>query len=315
MTGGAPSPRREAWRRLRGNPSAMRALAVVGIYGAVGLYAEVSQWSCARSGEPAPYELRLGSGEELRPPSLDHFPLGLLGTDHMGRSVLLLAVHATRVALIAGLAASILATAIGAVLGCLAGFFGKLVDEAVVALYTTVASIPSILLVLALGFALKKNPAFADGFRSSGLDRLISPGLFTIAVAIGLSSWVTLCRLLRAEIFKLREMEYVVAARSLGTTEAAIAFRHVLPNAAHIAIVNFSLLFVFAVKSEVVLSFLGLGVDAEPSWGRMIADARVELARGVWWGFAAATGAIFGLLLAVNVLGDALRDALDPRMR
>jgi len=315
MTGARASPGREAWRRLRSSPGAMRSLAAIALYAALGLYAEVSEWWCARSGAPAPYERRLGEGEELRPPSLDHFPLGLLGTDHMGRSVLLLTVHATRVALIAGLAATLIATAIGTVLGCLAGFFGKLVDEAIVALYTTVASIPSILLVLAFGFALKKNPAFADGFRESGLDRLISPGLFTIAAAIGLSSWVTLCRLLRAEIFKLRELEYVTAARALGARESAIAFRHVLPNAAHIAIVNASLLFVFAVKSEVILSFLGLGVDAEPSWGRMIADARVELARGVWWGFAAATGAIFGLLLAVNVLGDALRDALDPRMR
>ena len=136
-----------------------------------------------------------------------------------------------------------------------------------------------------------------------------------IVLVIGLTSWVTLCRLIRAEVKKVRELEYVQAARALGYGNTRILFRHVLPNVFHLVIINFSLTFIRAIKSEVILTFLGVGVDKEPSWGQMIADAKSELMQGIWWPLLAAGSALFFLALSVNYIGDALRDALDPRLR
>jgi peptide/nickel transport system permease protein len=143
----------------------------------------------------------------------------------------------------------------------------------------------------------------------------VSLGLFNIVLVVGLTYWVTLCRLVRAEVMKVRELEYVQAARALGMSDTRIMFRHVLPNVFHLVIINFSLVFVQAIKSEVILTFLGVGVDREPSWGQMISDARAELMQGVWWPLCSSGLALFALALAVNYVGDALRDALDPRLR
>ena len=132
---------------------------------------------------------------------------------------------------------------------------------------------------------------------------------------MGLTSWVGLCRFIRGETLKLRERDYVVAARAVGVGDGNILFRHILPNVSHLIIIDFSLGLGAFVQAEVILSFLGLGVTDQPSWGRMIDDAKLELLKGVWWQMTAATVAIFIFSLAVNVVGDALRDALDPRLR
>ena len=134
-------------------------------------------------------------------------------------------------------------------------------------------------------------------------------------MVIGLTYWVTLCRLVRAEVLKVRELDYVNAARSLGFGNFRIMFKHVLPNVFHLVIINFSLTFVIAIKSEVILTFLGVGVDKEPSWGQMISFAKNELMRGIWWPLAAAGAMLFLLTLSVNYVGDALRDALDPKLK
>lgn len=311
-----PLVRRETWRRFRRSRRAVWALAAVVIYISVGVSAAVSEWVLRREGAQPPYAFQVGRSLEYRPPSLEHLPMRLLGTDNQGRSVLYTVLHAVRVALVVGFTASLVASAIGVVLGILSGFFGRRVDDAVVFLYSTVDSIPSILLMLSFGFLFRKNEAFARIYQESPASEVLSLGLFTLVLAIGFSSWVPLCRLLRAEVLKQREQEYVVAARALGMGSLRILFRHVLPNVFHLVIIHFSLLFVIAVKSEVILSFLGLGAMDEPSWGRMIADARIELfSRGVWWPVASAGACMFILMLAVNVLGDALRDALDPRLR
>jgi len=119
----------------------------------------------------------------------------------------------------------------------------------------------------------------------------------------------------RGETLKLRERDYVAAASAIGVGHTGILFRHILPNVAHIVIIDFSLGLGAFVQAEVILSFLGLGVTDQPSWGRMIDDAKLELLKGVWWQMASATVAIFVFSLCVNVVGDALRDALDPRLR
>jgi ABC-type dipeptide/oligopeptide/nickel transport system permease subunit len=219
----------------------------------------------------------------------------LFGTDVLGRSVLERVAHGTRIALIVGFVSTGIAIPIGILFGLLAGYYRKTVDEFVVWLYTTVDSIPYILLILALALVLGK-------------------GLISVCIAIGITSWVSTCRVVRGEVIKQKELEYVQAARSLGAGNARILFRHLLPNVMHLVLIQASLIFVEAVKSEVILSYLGVGVQNAPSWGVMIDDARVELiGRGAWWQFAAATGAMFALLLAFNIFNDALRDALDPK--
>ncbi|MEO0605967.1 MAG: ABC transporter permease, partial [Myxococcota bacterium] len=121
--------------------------------------------------------------------------------------------------------------------------------------------------------------------------------------------------LVRAEVKKVRALDYVQAARALGLPTGRILFRHILPNVAHLVLINFSLTFVTAIKSEVILTFLGVGVDREPSWGQMIADAKSELMQGIWWPLLASGLALFVLTLSVNIMADAMRDALDPRLR
>jgi peptide/nickel transport system permease protein len=128
-------------------------------------------------------------------------------------------------------------------------------------------------------------------------------------------TWTSLCRLIRAEVIKHKERPYVLAARTLGASPLRIMFRHILPNVFHIVIITFSLRFPAAIGTEVFMSFLGIGVQSEPSWGIMISNARLRLWQGMWWEMTFVTLAVFLVVLAFNLVGDALRDALDPRLR
>ena len=219
-----------------------------------------------------------------------------LGADIFGRSVLLKVIKGAEVAISIGLVTAVISAIIGVFLGALAGYFGGRVDEIIVWFYTTMSSIPNIMLLIAIAFALGK-------------------GLTAVYLALGLTSWVSLCRLIRGEVMRHKDREYVHAASAIGGGDFRKLFIHILPNVTHIVIINFSLQFQTAIKSEVILSYLGLGVQGRPSWGTMIDDAKLELARGVWWQLAAATGAMFIIVLALNILGDALRDALDPKLK
>jgi peptide/nickel transport system permease protein len=140
-------------------------------------------------------------------------------------------------------------------------------------------------------------------------------GLTAVYLALGLTGWVNLCRLIRSEVMKHKNREYVQAAQALGGGHFRKLFIHILPNVMHLVIINASLQFQTAIKYEVILSYLGIGVQGQPSWGLMIDDAKLELAKGVWWQLAGATIAMFFILLALNLLGDALRDALDPKLK
>lgn len=247
-------------------------------------------------------------------------PLGShpLGTDQMGRDVLALSVRGVATALLIGFLSAGLSAVLGTVLGAVSGYFGRWVDVLVVWVYTTVESIPYLLLLLAFNFVLRKNEAFVAGYEGSFLAQGlgVSIGVFTIVVTLGLTSWVGVCRTVRAEFIRQRDRDYVTAARALGLPTSSVLFRQILPNVLHLVLVSFSLLVVSAVKFEVVLSFLGLGLaPEEASWGSMIGQARLELLRepSVWWQLSAATGFLFGLVLCVNLFSDALRDALDPR--
>jgi peptide/nickel transport system permease protein len=147
------------------------------------------------------------------------------------------------------------------------------------------------------------------------ISMVVGKGLLGVYLGIGLTTWVGLCRLIRAEVMKHRDRPYVLAARSLGYSAPRIVFLHILPNVFHIIIISFSLRFPSAIGTEVFMSFLGIGVQGEPSWGIMIGNARLRLWQGVWWEMATVTVAILAVVLAFNLAGDALRDALDPRLR
>ena len=226
-------------------------------------------------------------------PSAQHW----FGTDLFGRDVLARAAHGTITSLIVGIAGSALSMLIGTLLGALAGYFGGKIDELIVWFYTTIDTIPYILLVVAFSF-------------------VAGPGLGTLCLAIGLTSWIRHCRVVRSEFLKQRDREYVQGAHALGAGHLRRIFLHILPNTFHLILINFSLGFITAVKSEVILSYLGLGVKpGTPSWGMMISDAKLELSREVWWGLAAATIFMFFLVLAFTLFNDALRDALDPKLK
>lgn len=309
------SPWQQAIRRIRKDRVAVAFFVLFCSYAVIAM---VAQGIELYQGAPFTYELTLREmGHDL--PETAVAPNGetwmaWLGTTSAGKSVLIRVFHGTKVAFVVGMFGAGLSAIIGTGLGLIAGWFGKVVDELVVYVYSTVASIPWLLLMLALAFVVRQGP-IAEWYRSQDWSTYLSLGLFNIVLVVGLTSWVTLCRLVRAEVKKVRELEYVQAARALGMSNTRILLVHVLPNVMHLVIINFSLTFVTAIKSEVILTFLGVGVDREPSWGQMIADARNELMQGTWWPLAAAGIALFGLTLSVNYVGDALRDALDPRMR
>ena len=240
---------------------------------------------------PAPWQAQNLAARHL-PPSAAHW----LGTDGLGRDVGLRLVQGARIAFQVGVVSSLIAIPLGVLLGCLGGYFGGKTDDFVIWLSTTFAAIPGLLFVLAIAMVVGK-------------------GLLGVFLAIGLTTWVGTCRLIRAETLRQKERGYMRAARALGFSHGRILFRHILPNVVHVALVSFTLRFPAAIGTEVFLSFLGIGAQGQPSWGTMIASARLRLWQGMWWELAAVTAAIFAVVLAFNLLGDALRDALDPRLR
>ena len=223
------------------------------------------------------------------------------GTDIFGQSVLRKTIYGAKISLTVAFLASLLSIAIGVPMGAIAGYFGGLVDEIIVWLYSTLSSIPGFLLILAFAFVLR--------------ERL--PGITSVYVALGLTSWVGLCRLMRGEVLKHKNRDYVAAAMVYGASRPRIIFKHIIPNVTHLILIDFSLRFVGFVHAEVILSYLGLGPKEQPSWGTMINEAKQELTRNpsVWWQLAAAAVAVLILSLALNVAGDAMRDALDPKLR
>ena len=218
----------------------------------------------------------------------------LLGTDILGRDVLLQSLKGVRVALLIGGFSSLLVVPLALAIGMSAGYFGRRVDDAVFFLISTLASIPTLLLLIALVMALGR-------------------GTLQVCVALGVTGWVSMARVLRGETLKLRELDYVAAARALGASDWRILTRHILPNLMHLVVITLVLLFSRLVLTEATLSWLGIGVDG--SWGQMIDQARDELARDpvIWWNLRAAAVGLFGLILAVNLIGDTVRDVLDPR--
>jgi peptide/nickel transport system permease protein len=242
----------------------------------------------------ASYSSPFASAEFYGGSALKHPGSHPFGTDILGRDVLYLSLKGARVALLIGGLTSLIAIPLALIFGVGAGYFGGRFDDFVFFLISTLASMPGILLLIALIMAMGR-------------------GTLSVCIALGVTSWVGFCRLTRAETLKLRELDYVYAARALGVPELRIVLRHILPNLAHLIVITFVLMFSGLVLSEAVLAWLGIGVDG--SWGQMIDGARDELSRDpiIWWNLLASGASLFVLILAVNAVGDAIRDVLDPR--
>ena len=241
----------------------------------------------------------------------------VFGTDKVGKDVLYLAVKSIRTGLVIGTLTTLDMLPFAIVLGIMAGYFRGWVDDVIQYLYTTLSSIPGVLLIAAAILSIQVYIANHPELFETAIDRA-DLRLLALCVILGITSWTGLCRLLRGETLKLREMDYIQAATAFGVDDFMILARHVLPNVLHIVLIIVVLDFSGLVLAEAVLSYVGVGVDPSTvSWGNMINGARLELAREpvVWWSLIAAFCFMFTLVLAANLFADAVRDAFDPRIR
>jgi peptide/nickel transport system permease protein len=237
-------------------------------------------------------ELAGGAAREARAATLP------FGGDKWGRDVLKKAVKGTETSVFVGLVAAALAVFLGALFGAQAGYYGGRTDDFFNWLYSVFTSIPYLLLVLAVAAVLNQK------------------GTLTVILILGLTGWTGTFRLVRAEYMRHKVREYVLAADAIGASHVQRMYSHIFPNVSHVVLVQLSLHVVLFIKSEVVLSFLGFGVGVETvSWGSMLNEAQSELLLGKWWQLAAATLAMAVLVTAFSLFTDALRDALDPRLR
>lgn len=236
----------------------------------------------------------------------------LLGTDIFGRSILYKVLIGTKTAMTIAVFVTSISIPVGLFFGSLAGYFGGKVDATIAWVYTILSSIPNILLLVGISYAVRHG--LGQDANTAADPNAPDFGLVSMCIAMGAVGWVGLCRLIRAEVMKHKNMEYVLAVRLLGASDIHIIFRHILPNVFHLAIVSASLSMLGAIKFEAILTYLGVGVKSDGSWGMMIAYATGELSNGIWWPLLSVTIAMFLILYALNVVGDALRDALDPKL-
>ncbi len=220
-----------------------------------------------------------------------------LGGDRLGRDVLSKAIKGTEISVFVGVLAALVATFLGTLLGALSGYLGGKVGDFFEWLYNVFEAVPGILLIF----------AFAAVF---------GRGIGTVVLILGLTGWTGLYRQVRAEFMKHRSREYVRSAEAIGASQISRMFKHILPNISHVILVRMGLLVVGFIKSEVILSYLGLGVGIDDvSWGTMLSEAQAELILGYWWQLVAATAFMCVFVTAFSLMADAARDALDPKLR
>jgi peptide/nickel transport system permease protein len=323
-----------AWRRLRADRVAMLALGVVaaflllvllsacGLVAAdwedevavnyappsfVGADAATRALAAAQTPRPAPpnaFDPLAGELAELRAELAAEAPpapkAGTLpfGADKWGHDVLKKTIKGGETSIVVGLVAAFVAVALGTLFGAVSGFYGGVVDDLFNWFYSIFTAIPSILMILTVAAVLQQK------------------GVATIVLILGLTGWTGPYRLMRAEYMKHKAREYVMAADAIGASALRRMFGHILPNVSHVALVQMSILVVGFIKAEVILSFLGFGVPVGVvSWGSMLNEAQNELILGKWWQLAAAAGAMALLVTAFSLFADALRDALDPKLK
>ena len=257
-----------------------------------------------RLGEANPFDPLAGVLAEIRAASgaasiaEAAAPTLVFGGDRWGRDVLKKTIKGTETSMFVGLVAAFLAAFLATVFGALAGYYGGWIDDFFNWFYSVLTSIPYLLLILAIAAVLNQK------------------GTLTVIMILGLTGWTGIFRLVRAEYLKHRVREYIQAADAIGASHARRMFVHILPNVSHVILVQLSLHVVLFIKSEVVLSFLGFGVGVDTvSWGSMLNEAQSELILGYWWQLVAATIAMALLVTGFSLFTDALRDALDPKLK
>jgi len=324
-----------AWRRLRADRVAMLALAVVGLFlallalSASGLVAADWEREVALSYAPpgfiGPDAALPGAAaparQALPPNRFDPLAADIaaidaaraapdgaapsarratlpFGADKWGHDVLKKTVKGGETSVVVGLVAALVAVALGTLFGAVSGYFGGIVDDLFNWFYSVFTAIPAILMILTVAAVLQQK------------------GVLTVVLILGLTGWTGPYRLMRAEYMKHKGREYVLAAGAIGASHWRRMFSHIFPNVSHVALVQLSILAVGFIKAEVILSFLGFGVPVGVvSWGSMLNEAQNELLLGKWWQLAAAAGAMALLVTAFSLLTDALRDALDPKLK
>ena len=323
-----------AWRRLRADRIAMASLAVVAGFlvllllsagglvaadwedevavnyappGFVGADAATRALAAAQAPRPVPPNAFDPLAAELAELKAQAAAAGApvekrttlpFGADKWGHDIVKKTIKGGETSIVVGLVAAFLAVALGTVFGALSGFYGGFVDDLFNWFYSVFTSIPSILMILTVAAVLQQK------------------GVTTIVLILGLTGWTGPYRLMRAEYMKHKAREYVMAADAIGASSWRRMFGHILPNVSHVALVQMSILVVGFIKAEVILSFLGFGVPVGVvSWGSMLNEAQNELILGKWWQLAAASGAMALLVTAFSLFADALRDALDPKLK
>lgn len=323
-----------AWRRLRADKVAMGALAVVGLFlamlvlSASGLVASDWEEEVGVNYAPptfvGPDPMLPTQARDRAPPPANAFdPLAAemaelsaqvaqsgaseqrdkaatlpFGADKWGHDIIKKTIKGGETSIVVGLVAATLAVTLGTLFGAISGFYGGRVDDFFNWFYSVFTSIPSILMILTVAAVLQQK------------------GVLTIVLILGLTGWTGPYRLIRAEYIKHKAREYVMAADAIGASSWRKMFSHIFPNVSHVALVQLSILVVGFIKSEVILSFLGFGVPVGVvSWGSMLNEAQNELILGKWWQLAAAAAAMALLVTAFSLLTDALRDALDPKLK
>lgn len=272
----------KAIRKFRRDRVGMWSFAVVLVYALIAVGVVLGLWGTNWADV---------TGPKWAPVSAEYW----FGTNIIGQDIFARSLYSTRTAFEVGFVVALGATLLGALLGAVAGFFSATwVDEIVIWLMGVLDSVPFILLVAAIAYSLQGSP-------------------WAMHIAMIATFWITTARLVRGEVIKLKRLEFVEAAHAIGLGRGLIIFRHILPNTFHILLVQATISFVAAIKSEVILSFLGLGVKDGMSWGLMISESTFEVLAGFFNNFIAASALMFGLVMAFNMFSDALQDALDPR--
>lgn len=272
----------KAWYKFRRDHMGMASLFIVGLFMLIALGVWLGLWGQGWSENTGPMWAK---------PGAEHW----LGTNIIGQDIYQRAIYSTKTAFEVGLVVALLSTILGAILGALAGYYSNTwIDEVILWLKGVLDSIPFYLFVAAIAFALQ-------GYA------------YSMHIAMVATFWTTTGRLVRGEVIKLKNFEFVEASRAIGLPESKIIFRHILPNTFHILLVQATIVFVGAIKSEVILSFLGLGVVDGVSWGLMIAESTQEVQAGHFSNFLTASAFLFVLVMAFNMFSDAMQDALDPR--
>lgn len=275
----------DAWRRLKKNRLAMAGLIIIFL---LSLMAVIGPHLLPYTY----YEQNLESGKNLAP-SAEHW----FGTDELGRDVFVRTWHGARISLIIGVTAGLIDLIIGVIYGGIAGYRGGRVDEVMMRIVDVLWGLPYLLVVILLLVVLK-------------------PGLWTIIIALTVTGWLNMARLVRGQVMQLKEQEFVLCARTLGANTKRLLFKHLIPNAIGPILVMLTFTIPNAIFAEAFLSFLGLGVQAPvASLGTMIESALIVVLSEEWWRLIFPAGVISLILLAFNVFGDGLRDALDPKMR